>query len=241
MTDIAARYIERVLERVVAPASRVERLREDLEGHFAEAAASDGASSEAEVIRHLGPPEDVAASFMADVDMHYAGFWVRFFAFIGDLGITFVTMIPLVALCTVLAPFGESYGGYGGLMVMALLITFGVSTIGILVLYFPVLEHFFGTTCGKRVLKLRVVTEAGAPISLGAAFLRRIPLFFELVWLDALFVPFTAKKQRAFDIVAKTVVIYEPDETPSLGGWLLCLAPWVLIATIAALAAFLLP
>ena len=38
--------------------------------------------------------------------------------------------------------------------------------------------------------------------------------------LDALFVPFTSKRQRAFDIVAKTVVVRESTEVGA--GWALC-------------------
>jgi uncharacterized RDD family membrane protein YckC len=41
-------------------------------------------------------------------------------------------------------------------------------------------------------------------------FLRRISMYIKILTIDALFIPFNEKKQRAFDMVAKTVVIYEP-------------------------------
>ena len=47
-------------------------------------------------------------------------------------------------------------------------------------------------------------------MSLEEAFLRRISMYLKILTIDALFIPFNAKKQRAFDMVAKTVVIYEP-------------------------------
>ena len=52
--------------------------------------------------------------------------------------------------------------------------------------------------------------------------------YFEFLVLDALFVPFTDKKQRALDIVSKTVVVKERD--PSAAGLLVCLliAAWPL-------------
>ncbi len=42
------------------------------------------------------------------------------------------------------------------------------------------------------------------------AFLRRLPFYFEIWPVDALFIPFTEKRQRAFDIVARTIVVRQP-------------------------------
>lgn len=47
------------------------------------------------------------------------------------------------------------------------------------------------------------------PIGYREAFLRRLSFYFDFIVLDALFIPFTAKRQRAFDIIARTVVIQE--------------------------------
>jgi uncharacterized RDD family membrane protein YckC len=74
-------------------------------------------------------------------------------------------------------------------------------------LFFPIAEGRFGQTLGKRLLGLRVLKESGLAIGYKEAFLRRIPFYFRFAVLDALFVPFTAKKQRAFDLVARTVVV----------------------------------
>ena len=41
------------------------------------------------------------------------------------------------------------------------------------------------------------------------SFLRRLSYDFEIQPVDALFIPFTEKRQRAFDIVARTVVVHE--------------------------------
>lgn len=229
MSDRSDRYVEKVLARVVASSARKEALAADLASHF-ESAAERG-EADADVIRRLGSVEDVAASFMAEVELRYAGFWSRLFAFVGDLGLCFLTLVPFLAACVIFSSVIESSDVAEVIFATVALFVF-VALFGVFVLYFPVLEHLYGKTPFKHVMKLRVVTEEGAQVGLGAAFIRRISYFFELLWLDALFVPFTDKKQRAFDIVAKTVVIDEPDlESHQRGitSWLLCLAPWLLL------------
>ena len=240
MPSVASRYIAEVVRRVVAPSARVESLKADLEGHFEEATAN---AEEADaVIRRLGTPEEVAASFMADVEMTYAGFWTRLTAFIGDIGICCLPLIPIGTICALAAPVIESGGpstSPTSIALIALFALLAIGAVGVFLLYFPLLEQHYGRTFGKHAMKVRVVTEEGAPISLSAAFIRRLSYFFELIWLDALFVPFNEKKQRAFDMVAKTVVVHEPDTRSGAGGVLLCLAPWLVLAVSALLMAML--
>ena len=64
-------------------------------------------------------------------------------------------------------------------------------------------------TVVKRLLGLRVLKETGLPIGYKEAFLRRLSLYLEIIAVDALFILFTARRQRAFDIVARTIVIHE--------------------------------
>ena len=61
-----------------------------------------------------------------------------------------------------------------------------------------------GKTLGKYLLNIKVLNETGGEVGLGAAFIRRLSYYFEILAVDALFQPFTSKKQRAFDMVAKT-------------------------------------
>ena len=81
--------------------------------------------------------------------------------------------------------------------------------LGVGLLYFPLLEGRYGQTAGKRLLELRVLKESGLPIGYKEAFLRWLPYYFEMLPVDALFILFTARRQRAFDIVARTVVVRE--------------------------------
>jgi uncharacterized RDD family membrane protein YckC len=69
------------------------------------------------------------------------------------------------------------------------------------------LEGRFGYTPGKRLLGLRVLGEDQLPVGYKESVLRRLSFYFNILPVDALFIFFTAKKQRAFDIVARTIVV----------------------------------
>lgn len=229
MKSRADRYIEDVLKRVVLPTSRRQALEADLREHFS--AAEEGHEPVEEVIRRLGTAEEVAASFMEGVELRFAGIWARIFALFADLGFCLLSTIPAIFFGAALRSSMENEAAsFVSFVLFCFFVLFALGVLGIFILYFPIFEHFFGWTLGKRLLKLRVVTEQGAAISLGAAFIRRLPFYFELIWLDGIFAPFTEKKQRAFDMVAKTIVIREPEEQATLFHYLLCFVPWVGIA-----------
>lgn len=214
------RYIDDVMRSVFAAAEDRERLEADLRSHFAEAEAAGRAPRE--VIEGLGTPEEVAAAFNAEREFQYASFWQRLVAFFGDAGLLMLFVLPLLGLGLMAGVVGEEPGGIAVLW----LIPFGLlflALLGLGIFYFPLLEAHYGKTLGKRLMRLRVVRETGSPISLGQAFVRRLSFYFDMLWLDALFVFFTDKNQRALDIVAKTVVAQEPGERTPGWAWVVCL------------------
>lgn len=73
----------------------------------------------------------------------------------------------------------------------------------------PLLEWRTGRTVGKAALGLRVIDEDGTAPSFGQVVVRRLTLIFSgpLQLFDWVFVLFNERRQRAFEIVAKTVVI----------------------------------
>lgn len=95
----------------------------------------------------------------------------------------------------------------------------GFSVNGVvLFLYFLVLESYYGTTIGKEVLKLQVITEDGrrpepkeaALSALGKAFFLPIDLLIGLVMKDT---EHEAKmNQRLMQKVSKTLVIVKPEQ-----------------------------
>ncbi len=217
------RYVADVLNNVFATPEDADRLEADLRAHFAEAEARGEAPSR--IIDVMGRPEDVAAAFNAERNVPYATFWQRVVAFIGDCGLLLALFLPplsVAALFARLMPEEAASGAapIGWVIILCLLV---LAMFGIFIFYFPILEARFGKTFGKHLMRIRVVRENGAPISLGQGFVRRLSLFFKLLVPDALFVPFTDRRQRALDIIAKTVVAQEPAERAPGWAWLVCL------------------
>jgi uncharacterized RDD family membrane protein YckC len=192
----------------------------DLRSHFAEGEAEGRTLRE--IIHGLGTPGEVAAAFNAEREFRYAGFWQRLVAFLGDFGLLMWFTVPVIVVGFQVGVLGHESGDVTvfGILICGL---FFLALMGLWIFYFPLLEAHAGKTLGKHLMKIRVVREDGAPIGLGKAFVRRLSLFFEMLWIDALFIPFTDKKQRALDIIAKTVVAREPSQAASAGGYFLCL------------------
>jgi uncharacterized RDD family membrane protein YckC len=216
----AERYIDDVLSHVFAVPEDRQRLEADLRSHFTEGEAEG--RTPRQVIEGLGTAEEVAAAFNAERELRYASFWQRLVAFFGDAGLLMCLVVPVLTLGLMAGVVGEEPGG----VAVVWLIPFGLLFLAILglgIFYFPLLEAHYGKTLGKRLMRLRVVRENGSPIGLGQAFVRRLSFYFDMLWIDALFVFFTDKNQRALDIVAKTVVAQEPGERTPGWAWVVCL------------------
>jgi uncharacterized RDD family membrane protein YckC len=216
----ADRYINDVMRTVFAASADKERLEADLRAHFSEAEAKGELVGQ--TIDGLGTPEEVAAALTAERQVRYAGFWQRLVAFVGDCGLLLALAVPPLSLAVfanlrLASPGTLSKGWTIVIAAMALAVA------GIAIFYFPLLEARFGKTLGKHLLRIRVIRESGAPISLGQAFVRRLSLYFDVLMLDALFIPFTQKRQRALDIVAQTIVAREPGEKTQWWGYAVCL------------------
>lgn len=216
----ADRYIDDVMRNVFASAEDRERLEADLRSHFAEAEA-EGRSPRG-IMEGLGSPEEVAAAFNAERELRYAGFFQRLFAFVGDAGLLICLVVPVLALGLLAGVVGEEPHDVSIVWLVPFVLLF-LAILGLGIFYFPLLEAHYGKTLGKHLMRIRVLREDGSPIGLGQAFVRRLSFFFDMLWVDALFIPFTEKKQRALDIVAKTVVASEPGESTPGWAWVVCL------------------
>lgn len=88
------------------------------------------------------------------------------------------------------------------------------------ILYFPIFEALFGQTAGKRLFGTVVAKDTGERAGLGATIVRRIPFMFDIWPFDAAFLLFTARRQRAFDLAAKTIVFRAEGRRPARrGSW----------------------
>jgi uncharacterized RDD family membrane protein YckC len=111
-------------------------------------------------------------------------------------------VIVLVAALACLAWLSPREGWTAILLVLAVV----VAAFGF-VLYTIVAEYRTGQTFGKRQYGLSVVQESGAPITLGQAVVRQLPVLLQVGWIDALFALFTERRQRAFELLSKTRVV----------------------------------
>ena len=216
----ADRYIDDVLSHVLAAPEDRQRLEADLRSHFSEGEAEG--RTPRQVIEGLGTPEEVAAAFNAEREFQYASFWQRLVAFFGDAGLLMCLVVPLLTLGLMSGVVGEEPGEIAVLWLLPFALLF-LAILGLGIFYFPLLEAHYGKTLGKHLMRIRVVRESGSPIGLGQAFVRRLSFYFDMLWVDALFVFFTEKNQRALDIVAKTVVAQEPGKRTPGWAWAICL------------------
>jgi uncharacterized RDD family membrane protein YckC len=144
-------------------------------------------------------------------DYPLGGPFRRFTAYLVDLAL--LSLLVAAAFLTSLALSLGSASGLGLALVAYFLITWG---------YGAFCEGVFnGQTPGKRVLRLRVVSERGVPITVAQAVLRNlvgaadgmIPFFF-MIGLSSMLL--SRRFQRLGDLAAGTMVIVE-ERRPRLG------------------------
>ena len=211
MTNETDRYVSEVMRHIHAPAEQRGRMEADLRAHLQ--AAVEGGEAPRAAIARMGTPLEVAAEFMSQVTLRYAGFWPRLAACAVDLA----AMVALAGFLALLAlacfanvpkqPQGLDWLAGGLLLAIGLALV--LACVGAIIAYFPIFEGRFGWTPGKRLMRLHVLREDGLPIGYKEALLRRLPFYLEIMPFDAIFIPFTARRQRAFDIVARTIVVQD--------------------------------
>jgi uncharacterized RDD family membrane protein YckC len=199
MTMTTDQYVQAVLDHMPGATPRREQIGTELRGHIAERLA-DGVPLE-EVLRQLGDPAALAESYLAEVPLALPPHGRRIVAKILDTVIIILGM-GLVAATTI---------GSMALIDTDLIwigMVEGIILGGILgALYTVIAEWRYGHTPGKYLCGLRVVHESGARISFGQSLVRQLPLFLQVAWIDAAFVLFTDRRQRAFELLSKTRVV----------------------------------
>jgi uncharacterized RDD family membrane protein YckC len=134
---------------------------------------------------------------------------IRLIAYIIDSIIIFIVTTILGIIIAVIVALSVLTTGslffYGGIW-----LTFGL--FGLLsILYFIILDVYWGATIGKRVMGLEVQLVKGGRISLDKSFIRNIskifPLFLFLDWLIAVVTPGADRRQKYTDRYAGTTVV----------------------------------
>jgi uncharacterized RDD family membrane protein YckC len=201
-------YIQAVLARVPPPLPQRARIEEELRSHLEE--QLDAGLTLDEASRRMGPPAEVALQYLAEVDFVEASVARRAGAFLIDLALGLVVLAPVWIGLLYLALERVSADVLPPTLFLAFMVAAILAIVAIPVLalvYFPAFEAIRGQTFGKRWLGIYVVRENGEAAGWGPAILRRLPFVLEIFWIDAVFALFTKRRQRAFDLVARTVVV----------------------------------
>jgi uncharacterized RDD family membrane protein YckC len=207
--NIIDEYVRQVMDHVPPALSERGRIELDLRAHLHETFEAEGSAAEA--IRRMGQPADVARAYVAEIPLAYASFPTRVLAFLIDCAVGVAVLLVVLALAGTEFLFGLASGPAPSgdavaLSMVAILV--GMVAVALLSLaYFPVLEWRFGQTLGKKLVAIHVVREDGTRIGLLEAIVRRIPFFLEFFWIDAVVALFSQRHQRAFDLVARTIVV----------------------------------
>lgn len=134
----------------------------------------------------------------------YAGFWMRFWAYLLDLlvigSINRLIVYPLFRLLDISMDKTNMFSP----MAIATAITFYV--------YFVFMTKYFHQTIGKMVFGLKVIAMNGKPLTWLTILFREVVGKFIakfILFIGFLFVAFSEKKQGLHDRIADTIVIHE--------------------------------
>ncbi|RLL41759.1 RDD family protein [Oceanobacillus piezotolerans] len=136
----------------------------------------------------------------------YAGFWMRFWAYLADLIIVF-SINGLI-----LSPF-HLFGDMATYKIGLWTVTGILSTL-VFYLYFVLMTKYFQQTLGKMIFGLKVIRTDGESLEWGNVIFREVVgrflhrVFFICIVLY-LVVGFTSEKEGIHDLIADTRVIFD--------------------------------
>ncbi|MFC3038767.1 RDD family protein [Virgibacillus xinjiangensis] len=141
----------------------------------------------------------------AAVTRNYAGFWMRFWAYLVDLLIVAAVNGILLSPLTVFSDAGSAEIGYWTLA--------GILGSIVFYLYFLLMTKYFRQTLGKMIFGLEVIHEDGGNLrwkdllfrEVVGRFLHRV---FGILVLLYLVVAFTPEKQGIHDMIGDTRVVH---------------------------------
>ena len=133
----------------------------------------------------------------------YAGFWMRFVAYLID-------MIVIYAISSLLNTF--SFGLLNKRLDFPILGEESLSYVIVMFAYFIWMTYFFSQPLGKMIMKIKVETNKGDKLGLIDIVYRELVgrlLTIFLLYIPYLAVAFTNKKKGLHDYIADTVVVKE--------------------------------
>ncbi|SDI78428.1 RDD family protein [Natribacillus halophilus] len=155
--------------------------------------------------QHREQGEEVKPTQVIEMSI-YAGFWMRFWAYIVDLIIVF--SLNALFIRPIFMFLDASPTLFFGITVV------GVLTAIVAYIYFAVMTKLIGQTLGKMIFGLRVRREDGNPLTWGDVFFRevagrmihRVLGFTNLMYIVVAFHP---QKAGVHDMLADTRVVFD--------------------------------
>lgn len=188
-------YIRRVLAAMPKSMPRRAQIGLELRAHVVERSAAGDSLDD--VLRQLGDPEALADSYLAAIPLENPPLAKRVAAKLVDVALALATGVVLTAFL-----YRDT-----ALATPDLLLTIALCGCVVLCVYTIVAETFWAQTLGKRTFRLHVVRESGRRMHAGHALVRQLPLALSIFLIDALFLFFTDRQQRAFELLSKTRVV----------------------------------
>ncbi len=204
MTATTDRYITSVLDNLPRDPRMREQIALELRSHITERVAQG--EQEADVLRRLGDARDLAESYLSAVPLVAGSFMARAVAKLVDVALAVLAGAMVLGAGVLAAWAADTPQALP--FAAAEAVIFGVLAF---LVYTVATEARAGATLGKRLMGLQVVRESGGPISVGQAFVRQLPWLLQVFWIDVLFVLFTDRSQRAFEVLSKTRVVRHAD------------------------------
>jgi uncharacterized RDD family membrane protein YckC len=184
-------YVSEVMKRLPRTLPARRRIEADLRLHLSDLVAEERTMPA--VVERMGPPEQVAAELLAQVAV--------------DLALVAALLVP---------PSLAAVPWLRGLPLDTVITLATVVSGLVMFLCYVVPEAIYGQTLGKALAGICVVREDGSRAGWWPALIRRISFIGNFFPIDALFVLFTERRQRAFDRVAGTRVIRRiPSPSPT--------------------------
>lgn len=155
---------------------------------------------------YLSIPAETRNETCANASTHvrYAGFWMRFWAYLLDLlvvgSINRLLVFPLFHLLDISVERTSMFAPAT------------IATTVIFYAYFVLMTKFFQQTLGKMVFGMKVIDESGKPLTWTTVLFREVIGKFiakTILFIGFLFVAFSEKKKGMHDQFADTLVIYE--------------------------------
>ena len=213
LPQAAEYYLARVMKELPRPLPERGRIEDELRSHLADRLEAAMGGTPEQALSRMAPPEEVARDYLAEISFEDAPLGKRVGAFLIDAlaGTVVLTPIWIFLWLSVLPQLDlQPPLSYGWVLLPLLFITKMAAAVAILsVVYFPIVEAIWGRTLGKWLLGIYVTREDGRAAGWVPAILRRLSFILEIFWIDAVFALFTKRRQRAFDLVARTVVVRE--------------------------------